>query len=125
MNNYQTTTKSTLTGTDVERPIEVSVVTKNLTSEQIAQLARNEITRMVNAKLRDCKDGKLGQDGRAFRETILRERKMSFDVASEMTGTKIPLTDDTLLNMMAASAKAQGKTVEEVMAEFKTRMNTK
>ena len=123
MNNYQTTTKSTLTGTDVERPIEVSVVTKNLTSEQIAQLARNEITRMVNAKLRDCKDGKLGQDGRAFRETILRERKMSFDVASEMTGTKIPLTDDTLLNMMAASAKAQGKTVEEVMAEFKTRMD--
>ena len=121
MNNYQTTTKSTLTGTDVERPIEVSVVTKNLTSEQIAQLARNEITRMVNAKLRDCKDGKLGQDGRAFRETILRERKMSFDVASEMTGTKIPLTDDTLLNMMAASAKAQGKTVEEIMAEFKTR----
>ena len=82
MNNYQTTTKSTLTGTDVERPIEVSVVTKNLTSEQIAQLARNEITRMVNAKLRDCKDGKLGQDGRAFRETILRERNMSFDVAS-------------------------------------------
>lgn len=123
MNNYQTTTKSTLTGTDVERPIEVSVVTKNLTSEQIAQLARNEITRMVNAKLRDCKDGKLGQDGRAFRETILRERKMSFDVASEMTGTKIPLTDDTLLNMMAASAKAQGKTVEEIMAEFKTRMD--
>ena len=123
MNNYQTTTKSTLTGTDVERPIEVSVVTKNLTSEQIAQLARNEITRMVNAKLRDCKDGKLGQDGRAFRETILRERKMSFDVASEMTGTKIPLTDDTLLDMIVTSAKAQGKTVEEVMAEFKTRMD--
>jgi hypothetical protein len=123
MNNYQTTTKSTLTGIDIERPIEVSIVTKNLTSEQIAQLARNEITRMVNAKLRDCKDGKLGRDGRAFRETIIRERKMSFDVASEMTGTKIPLTDDTLLNMMAASAKAQGKTVEEVMAEFKTRMD--
>jgi hypothetical protein len=123
MNNYQTTTKSTLTGTDVERPIEVSVVTKNLTSEQIAQLARNEITRMVNAKLRDCKDGKLGRDGQAFRETILRERKMSFDVASEMTGTKIPLTDDTLLDMIVTSAKAQGKTVEEVTAEFKTRMD--
>ena len=123
MNNYQTTTKSTLTGTDTERPIEVSVVADKLTSEQIAQLARNEVTRMVNAKLRDCKDGKLGQDGRAFRETVIRERKMSFNIASEMTGTKIPLTDDTLMNMIVASAKSQGKSIEDVIAEFQTRMD--
>jgi len=123
MNNYQTTTKSTLTGTDTERPIEVSVVADKLTSEQIAQLARNEVTRMVNAKLRDCKDGKLGQDGRAFRETVIRERKMSFNIASEMTGTKIPLTDDTLMNMIVASAKSRGKSIEDVIAEFQTRMD--
>jgi hypothetical protein len=105
MNNYIAATKSTLVGLDTDTPIQVSVTCEGLTTEQIEQLARNAITLLYNAKLRDCKDGKLGQDGRAFRETCIRDRTMSFDVASQLSGGKVPLSNNTLVNLLIASGK--------------------
>ena len=103
MNNYVAPTKSTLVGLDAETPIQVSVTCEGLTTEQIDQLARNAITLLYNAKLRDCKDGKLGQDGRAYRETVMREKTMAFDVSSHMSGGKVPMSTDTLIALLASS----------------------
>lgn len=103
MNNYVAPTKSTLTGLDNETPIQVSVKCEGLTTEQTEQLARNAITLLYNAKLRDCKEGKLGQDGRAYRETCMREKTMAFDVSSHLSGGKVPMSTDTLIALLASS----------------------
>ena len=114
MNNYVQATKSTLTGLDAETPIQVSVTCEGLTTEQIEQLARNAITLLYNAKLRDCQGGKLGQDGRAYRETVMREKTMGFDVSSHMSGGKVPMSDDTLIALLAAS----GLPLDEIKAKL-------
>ena len=103
MNNYVAPTKSTLIGLDAEIPVQVTVHCERLTTEQIEQLARNAITLLYNQKLRDCKDGKLGADGRAYRETCMREKTMSFDVSSHMSGGKVPMSTETLIALLASS----------------------
>tara|TARA_R110000787_G_scaffold57255_7_gene130944 strand:- start:472 stop:837 length:366 start_codon:yes stop_codon:yes gene_type:complete len=118
MKNYIAATKSTLVGLDTETPIQVSVNCQGLTTEQIEQLARNAITLLYNAKLRDCKDGKHGQDGRAFRETCMRDKTMAFDVASQLSGGKVPMSTDTLIALLASS----GLDLEAIKAQLDAKL---
>ena len=117
MNNYVIQTKSTLPEMD-DTPIQVSVNTEGLTTEQIEALARLEIVRMVNDKLRKCAKGKLGQDGRAFRETAIREKKMSFHVSSELSGSKVPMTTETMIALIANS----GMDLDDITAALKEKL---
>ena len=117
MNNYVIQTKSTLPEMD-DTPIQVSVNTEGLTTEQIEALARLEIVRMVNDKLRKCGKGKLGQDGRAFRETAIRENKMSFHVSSELSGSKVPMTTETMIALIANS----GMDLDDITAALKEKL---
>ncbi len=121
MKNYIATTKSTLTGLDNETPIQVSVKCEGLTTEQVEQLARNAITLLYNAKLRDCKEGKLGQDGRAYRETVIREKTMAFDVSSHLSGGKVPMSTNTLIALLASS----GMDLETIKAQLDEKLADK
>ena len=87
LEDYTTTTDSTFTQ---DFDCRVNVKCRDLSEEQVLRLARCEITRKMNAKLRRAKDkAKPGSDLHTWRLEILTSKEFTFDVNEELSPVKI------------------------------------
>jgi hypothetical protein len=125
---YTETTRSTIPSDDTGTDISVSVNTDGVNDGHVAQLARAEISRNVQEKLRNMKT-----DNPAMWRVVMSERKLAYIVAERGSKSRPTMTTE---QVQAAFIAEQARRVNngeisrddarnEVLAMFDNSMPTK